>query len=144
MHDTCLNRCAPLARKSADHGVWQLLPIASPMGCRHPNPAYRRFGHPTRLGQEILYNWHIVNVLHNTITTVYTAPSSIVPSIVSFSIPITPIMSSIVVVIVSRRAVAPHVAIIVVVIIVAHHAPTIIFDRHHRRRRCLSPIAVIM
>ena len=52
--------------KSADHGSRRLLPIASPMGCRHPNPAYRRhphtmgehtnaqFGRPTCLGQEIV------------------------------------------------------------------------------------------
>jgi hypothetical protein len=52
--------------KSADHGSRQLLPIASPMGCRHSNPTYRRhphtmgehtyarFGRPTRLGCEIV------------------------------------------------------------------------------------------
>ena len=81
----------------ANHGVWRLLPIALLMGCRHPNPAYRR--QPHTMGK-CTYAW-FGNVLHNTTYIVYTAPLLIVPSIILFSIPNDPIMSSTVVIVVA-------------------------------------------
>ena len=70
-------------KKSANHGVQRLLPIASPMGLQYPNKAHCHhphivgdvacawFGRPMCGGRVIGFSTHIVKVLEFYTATIY-------------------------------------------------------------------------
>ncbi len=93
-------------KKLTNHHSRRLLPLASPMGRRHPNPVHRPhshivddaacawFGHPMCLCWDVCYDRHIVKVLDLSATMFYNAPLSNVPLIVPFSVPNAPVPPS--------------------------------------------------
>ena len=86
--------------------MWQLLPLALPMGQQGPNQVHQLhphiigdaacawFGRPTCLCQGIWYDRHMVKMLDISATMFYNTPLSDAPPIVPFSIPNTPVSLS--------------------------------------------------